>query len=80
MVVIMAGYCEYTDDREMSWLFFVLGIDIHLGLRRVLIQKLADLDSGESSPTIRARVESAHKFKSSDLPHWASRMSRSTAT
>jgi magnesium chelatase family protein len=38
-------------------------VDIHLDVRRVPFQKLASLDGGESSATIRARVIAARKVQ-----------------
>ena len=38
-------------------------IDIHLEMKRVPFQKLADLSGGETSAAIRARVEAARKIQ-----------------
>lgn len=48
-------------------------IDIHIDVERVPFQKLASLDSGESSETIRARVEAARKIQAQRFKNWEKR-------
>jgi len=45
-------------------------IDIHLDVARVPFQKLASLEAGESSATIRARVEAARKVQEERFRKW----------
>lgn len=45
-------------------------IDIHLEIARVPFQKLASLEAGESSATIRARVEAARKLQEERFRQW----------
>lgn len=45
-------------------------IDIHLDMARVLFQKLASLEAGEDSATIRARVEAARKVQEDRFHKW----------
>ena len=46
-------------------------IDIHLEMARVPFQKLASLEAGEPSTTIRARVEAARKVQEGRLRKWS---------
>ncbi len=45
-------------------------IDIHLEMARVPFQKLASLEAGEDSATIRARVETARKVQEERFHKW----------
>lgn len=45
-------------------------IDIHVDVRRVPFEKLAGLEGGESSATIRARVERARKVQEARFKAW----------
>jgi magnesium chelatase family protein len=45
-------------------------IDIHVDVRRVPFEKLAGLEGGESSATIRARVERARKVQETRFKAW----------
>ncbi|GIK73853.1 MAG: Fis family transcriptional regulator [Chloroflexota bacterium] len=45
-------------------------IDIHLDMARVPFQKLASLEAGEDSATIRARVEAARKVQEQRFQKW----------
>ena len=45
-------------------------IDLHIEMARVPFQKLASLDSGESSAAIRARVETARKVQEARFRTW----------
>ncbi len=45
-------------------------IDIHLEMARVPFQKLASLEAGEDSATIRARVEAARKVQEQRFHKW----------
>ena len=45
-------------------------IDIHLDVARVPFQKLASLEAGEDSATIRARVEAARKLQEERFRQW----------
>jgi magnesium chelatase family protein len=46
-------------------------IDIHLDMARVPFQKLASLEAGEDSATIRARVEAARKVQAERFHRWS---------
>ena len=45
-------------------------VDIHLEMVRVPFQKLASLEAGEPSSTIRARVETARKVQEARFRKW----------
>ena len=45
-------------------------IDIHLDMVRVPFQKLASLEAGEDSATIRTRVEGARKVQEERFRKW----------
>jgi magnesium chelatase family protein len=45
-------------------------IDLHIEMARVPFQKLASLESGEASATIRARVETARKVQEARFRKW----------
>jgi magnesium chelatase family protein len=46
-------------------------IDIHLDMVRVPFQKLSSLEGGETSATIRGRVEAARKVQEERFRRWA---------
>lgn len=48
-------------------------IDIHLDVQRVPFQKLSGLEAGETSATIRQRVETARRIQAERFAHWQKR-------
>ena len=48
-------------------------IDIHLDVQKVPFQKLSSLEAGETSATIRQRVEAARRIQAARFAHWQKR-------
>ena len=48
-------------------------IDIHLDVHRVPFQKLSGLEAGETSATIRQRVEAARRVQAERFANWPQR-------